>query len=251
MKLNVITFNIRCCDDADNNSIAERAPRLSAVTAPYDADVIGFQEYTPEWEPFIADAYGDKYDMFSKYRCVDDPEGTPILWNKERFEALKTGYFWLSDTPEMESRGWDELYDCYRICVYVVLKDRRSGECFAVMNTHFGFGDKGQADSAGLIYDYSKRISGYKTLVIGDFNMIPTDAGYAEMIRHFRDVNACTANDRRATCHNYTPEIDTREHIDYCFIDEKITPVNYTMITDSVDGKYPSDHFGIHVELEL
>lgn len=251
MKLNVITFNIRCCDDPNGHSIPERAPRLAKVTSCYDADVIGFQEYTPEWEPFIREFYGDRYDMYSVYRCKDDPEGTPILWNKERFEVQKTGCFWLSDTPEVESKGWDELYDCYRICAYVILKDKDGGECFTIMNTHYGFGDKGQTDSSMLIYDYSKKISDNKTFVIGDFNMIPGDAGYNEMLRHFRDVNVCIANDTRSTFHGYTPEIDTREHIDFCFIDESITPLGYEMITETIEGKFPSDHFGLHIELEL
>ncbi len=251
MKLKVITFNIRCCDDANGNTIPERAPRLAEVTLPYDADVIGFQEYTPEWEPFINEIYGDKYGCYSKYRCEDDPEGVPLLWNKGKYEAVKTGHFWLSDTPEAESKGWDEVYDCYRICVYAVLRDRESGECFTVMNTHFGFGDKGQSDSCRLIYEYSKRISDHPTFVIGDFNMIPQSAGYNEMIKYYRDVNSLTVNDRTSTFHDYDPAVDKNEHIDYCFIDGSIEPVSYTMITETVDGKYPSDHFGLFIELNI
>lgn len=251
MKLKVISFNIRCCDDKHRNAISDRAPRLADITPQYDADVMGFQEYTPEWEHYIKKYYGREYDMYSVYRCSDDPEGTPILWRKEKFELLKKGCFWLSDTPEVESKGWDEVYDCYRICAYVILKDKVSGGCFAVMNTHFGFGDKGQCDSCKLIYEYSKKISGYPTFVIGDFNMTPRDAGYAEMVKYFRDVNACTVNDRRSTYHGYDPEVDKKEHIDYCFIDGSIDPVGFTMITDSIKGKYPSDHFGICMELDI
>ena len=40
MKLNVISFNILCCDAANGNSIHERAPRLRDVIAPLDADLI-------------------------------------------------------------------------------------------------------------------------------------------------------------------------------------------------------------------
>lgn len=45
------------------------------------------------------------------------------------------------------------------------------------MNTHFGFGDKGQVGSANLIYEYSGKILNYPTFVIGDFNMNPKSAG--------------------------------------------------------------------------
>lgn len=252
MKLNVISFNIRCCDDADGNSIAERVPRLSAVTARYNPDVIGFQEYRYAWEPYIAKYYGDTYGLFNKYRNETiDIEGSPILWRKDKFDCLKTGYFWLSDTPETESCGWDELYHCFRMCVYVVLQEKQSGKCFTVMNTHFGFGDKGQVSSAELIYDYSQKISGHPTLVVGDFNMTPDSVGYQAMVKNFTDVNACTANDPGTTFHNYHPETVTDEHIDYCFIDKSIVPVDQKIITDTVDGKYPSDHYGLSIELDI
>ena len=39
--------------------------------------------------------------------------------------------------------------------------------------------------------------------------------------------------------------------IDYCFINEKITHIDYKLLDDSVNGKYPSDHFGIMATIEL
>ena len=156
MELKIISFNIRCCDDKDGNSIAERAPRLAEITGKYDADIIGFQEYTVPWEKEIEKFYPE-YEMFSKYRSVNELEAAPILWKKGMFECLKTGYFWLSDTPEVESRGWDELYNCWRMCEYVILKHIESGKVFTFMNTHYGFGDKGQTASSALLYETAKK----------------------------------------------------------------------------------------------
>lgn len=252
MEIKVISFNIRFCDDPNGNSIAERAPRLAAVTSKYSADIIGFQEYRPAWEPYIEKYYGDGYDMFCKYRNKTvDIEASPILWRKDKFKCIKTGYFWLSETPEIESRGWDELYNCYRMCVYAVLKNKRTNEAFTVMNTHFGFGDNGQIASAKLIYEYRRKISGLKTFIVGDFNMTPDSLGYAAMTENFNDVNACTVNDLSTTYHNYQPEVITDQHIDYCFIDKSITPVKQKLVTETVDGKYPSDHFGLYIELDI
>ena len=104
--------------------------------------------------------------MFNKYRARrGDVESSPILWKKDKFECLKTGYFWLSDTPETESKGWDELFDCYRMCVYAILKNKQTDKIFTFMNTHFGFGDIGQLKSVDLIYDYSKNISSHPTFI--------------------------------------------------------------------------------------
>ena len=248
MELKIISFNIRCCDDKDGNSIKERAPRLLEVTRKYDADIIGFQEFTVPWENEIAKFYPE-YEMYNKYRSISELEGAPILWKKDKFECLDKGYFWLSDTPEVESRGWDTLYNCYRMCQYVTLRHIESGKVFTHMNTHYGFGDKGQIDSSRLIYEYSKKISKYPIFITGDFNMRPTSLGYNEMVKHFADVNEATARDRRTTYHGYGT-VDN-EHIDYCFINEEIKPISLRLIDETIDGKYPSDHYGPFIRLDI
>ena len=252
MELKVISFNIRCCDDENGNSIAERAPRLNNVISHYDADLIGFQEYTPKWEKPIREYFCDKYENFNKYRAETQRESSPILWRKNKFECLKTGYFWLSDTPEVESRGWDELYNCFRMCVYVILQEKKSKKIFTFMNTHFGFGDNGQIKSVQLIDEYCKKISSYPTFIIGDFNMTPDCPAYTVMSERFTDVNAATDNDLRTTYHAYNPEgMTTNEHIDYCFINPKIRPISQKIIDDKVDGMFPSDHYGLYIKIEI
>lgn len=252
MELGVVSFNIRCCDDANGNSIAERAPRLGKIIHSYAPDVIGLQEYRPAWEKPIDELFAEKYEIFNKYRSEKiDIESSPILWRKDKFECVKTGYFWLSDTPEVESRGWDELYNCFRMCVYVTLREKESGKMFNFMNTHFGFGDNGQVKSAKLIYDYSKKLPSYPTFIVGDFNMKPESLGYAAMIENFTDVNVVTANDMRTTWHNYEPDKTPCEHIDYCFIDGSIKALSQKIIDDKVDDMFPSDHYGLYMKLGI
>ena len=79
--------------------------------------------------------------------------------------------------------------------------------------------------------------------------MTPESLGYAEMVKHFTDVNAVTANDRRTTYHEYG-RVDN-QHIDYCFINDKVKPISLRLIDEIVDGKYPSDHYGLFVRLEI
>lgn len=252
MDLKIVSFNIRGHNDKNGNSISERAPRLYDVVEPLQPDVIGFQEYCPLWETHIEKYFGETYDIFNMYRNETvDVESSPILWRKDKFACVDMGYFWLSDTPEEETRGWDELYNCYRMCEYVVLKEKKSDKPFVVMNTHFGFGDEGQVKSAELIYDYSKTISKYPTIILGDFNMKPNSLGYERMSVLFTDVNAVTANDMGQTYHGYEPEKYADEHIDYCFVNEQVAPVSQTIIDDLVDGHYPSDHYGLKIEVKL
>lgn len=253
MELKVITFNIRCCDDPDGHSIPERAPRLSQTTAPYDADIIGFQEYRPAWEEWINKYFSEEYEIFNKYRSSEewDRESSPILWKKDKFECLKTGYFWLSDTPDVESNGWDELYHCYRICVYATLREKKTQKVFTFFNTHFGFGDNGQIKSVNLILDYFKQYSEHPCLIIGDFNMTPESPAYAEITKHLTDVNAVTAKNWETTYHGYFWGEPQQQHIDYCFIDDKIRPISQTVLDNQFDGKFPSDHYGLLSVLEI
>lgn len=251
MELNIVSFNIRCADDENGNSIEERAPRLSKIISDYDVDLIGFQEFTPKWKNKIKKYFGDKYEIFNKYRAETEEESAPILWRKDKFECVKTGYFWLSDTPEIESKGWDELYDCHRMCVYTILRDKENDKKFTFMNTHFGFGDDGQIKSVKLIDEYSKKISSYPTFIVGDFNMKPDSIAYDLMSKIFTDVNAVTENDLRTTYHGYHPEKITDAHIDYCFTDEKIRPVSQKIIDDLVNDMFPSDHYGLYIKIEI
>lgn len=251
MELKVISFNIRNCDDENGYTIEERAPRLNKIISSYDVDMIGFQEYTPVWEKYIVEYFGNEFDIFNKYRAKNDKESSPILWRKNKFECLKKGYFWLSDTPNVESKGWDEVYDCFRICTYIILRDKESDKKFTVMNTHFGFGDKGQVKSVKLLDEYVNKISSYPTFVIGDFNMKPDSVAYALMSKIFTDVNAVTTNDLRTTYHGYNPGKVMNSHIDYCFTNKEIKPVSQKIIDDTVNAMFPSDHYGLYIKIEI
>ena len=81
--------------------------------------------------------------------------------------------------------------------------------------------------------------------------MNPTSRPYAEMVKKFSDVNELTIKDRRPTFHGYNLENALAEHIDYCFINEKIQPVAFKILDELIEGKFPSDHYGIYAELEI
>lgn len=252
MELKVVSFNIRNCNDPNGNSVKERAPRLQKVIKPLNADLIGFQEYKQHWAEHIDKYFSKNYDMLTIWRSSNnDEEAVPVLWRKDRFERVDSGCFWLSDTPNVESRGWDEVYNCYRICTYVVLKEKQTQKVFTHINTHFGFGDKGQIASAKLITEFSKKLLSKDVVVTGDFNMRPDSPAYKKMTEFFTDVNAATVGDNTATFHGYAPEQNKDSLIDFCFVTNNIKCKNYKLIDNLVDGKYPSDHYGILAEIEI
>ncbi len=249
MKLKVVSFNIRSISDPDGNSIPERAPRLKAIIDSLDPDIIGFQENTPKWEPLLMRDYSDKYVIFNKYRTFEHwPESAPLLWKKELFDEEKRGWFWFSETPDEESGGWDTLGH-KRMCCWVILREKASGTRFAFMNTHFGFGEENQIKSARLIVERAAALGDLPLFLTGDFNSGPESGAYKVLTGAFTDVNAVTLRDFSRTYHGYKDE--GGEHIDYCFVNSSVSPLSLRVITEKPGGKFPSDHFGLEIGLEL
>ena len=252
MKLKVVSFNILCVDIGENYLIQDRAPRLHSVIAPIDPDVIGIQEYREQWAPHFK-KYFSQYDMYNSWRSNDERrESGPILWKRDKFELVDKGCFWYSDTPEvMSGSEWDEKFHCNRMCEYVKLKDRATGECFVFMNTHFGFGDECQIKSAKLLTQYASRFSELPLFITGDFNMFASYPAYSEMLKSFTDVNAVTIKYDGNTYHAFGKVTDNNGPIDFCFITDKVKPISFKVIDELVDGFYPSDHYGLSIELEI
>ncbi len=258
MKLKVVSFNILCVDwkRIPDHLISDRAPRLKKVISPFDPDVIGLQEYRDPWESHIKEQFPE-YEMYNAWRSDGwDRESGPILWKRDKFELLDSGHFWFSDTPEvMSGSEWDVAFHCNRICAYVILKEKQTGKTFVAMNTHFGFGDEAQVKSADLIKRYCDSLGDFPVFITGDFNASPQSPAYARMAESFTDANAVTAKDKRRTYHGFSAEGMNDDHlegqIDYCFVNQKIKPLRRERIDRLVDGKFPSDHFGVYVELDL
>lgn len=250
--MKVISFNIRSASDPNGHSFNERAPRLKAVIEKYDPDLIGFQEVVPAWMEHIPEDYGEKYEIFHKFRCEEfDVEGCTILWKKDKFECLDKGYFWFSETPGIVSRGWDSI-GCHRTCMWVKLKDLEKGTVFHFFDTHFGFSDQCQLDSVKLLLDHYKALKVKSALLTGDFNMYNHSPAYKELTKKLANLNELLDNDLSPTFHGYDPEKYPYTPIDFCFVTpDTVEPLSYKRLDDTFDGKYPSDHYGLLLEMEM
>lgn len=249
MELSIISFNILCCDGPEGYAIRQRAPRVTGILEERRPDLIGFQEATPLWLEILQEDLGAQYEIYNVWRGANSHESTPIAWRKDRFDCLEQKTLWFSDTPEQESRGWDNRYPCPRIVSLVRLKDRATGGEFIMANTHFGFGEECQTKSARMLTALAQGAD-CPFFVTGDFNMEPDAPGYAILTRYFTDANAALVNDLGHTFHGFDPE-RFGEHIDYCFTAPGVNPLSFRVIRDQVDGKYPSDHHPLLIRVAL
>lgn len=244
-KLKVVSYNVRNANDPNGNSIEARAPRLFEVLDQYDPDLIGFQEYVPDWEYPIDFELYEEYGSVLQYRSSDSEEGTPIYYKKSKFELLDSGHFWLSETPDEESKGWGSEY--YRICSWVKLKIRQTGKEFYFFNTHFDFKDEAQINSAKLLIAQATDVCGGAPMMVSaDFNMTWDSNGYKEMTSFFTDVNV--HRDETKTYHAYKDP--AKSLVDFIFVTgQTVKPASYKVMTDKPSGKFVSDHYGVYTEL--
>jgi endonuclease/exonuclease/phosphatase family metal-dependent hydrolase len=115
------------------NSWTKRRGLLAANITANDPDVLGLQETTAVW---VSGANGKKvrqwYDLSSRlsskyaYTTTDNTSGTRLLYNKDRFSVVSSGYQRLS--PLMPTGP--------RYAVWAILRDRTSNDRLFVINTH-------------------------------------------------------------------------------------------------------------------
>ncbi|MBQ6823646.1 MAG: endonuclease/exonuclease/phosphatase family protein [Clostridia bacterium] len=254
-KLSLLDYNVRCADDGVGKMVNERAPRLQKLANQLNPDLMGFQEVTPKWRGLLEGYFSKDYDYVYKER---NPGGecTPIFWKKDKFQKMDEGYFWLSETPDQESKGWNASY--YRICSWVRLKIKSTGKEFLYFNSHWDGGDVVHIGSAQLTLSRARKegaFSKYAMFLTADFNMLPWGKGYQVLVENgeLSDVNYDLENIQDGTVNGYNEDGTSGGRIiDMCFYSPgKAVPVSYRILNEKIDGGYISDHRGLFIEVAV
>ncbi|WP_028544471.1 endonuclease/exonuclease/phosphatase family protein [Paenibacillus taiwanensis] len=280
-ELRVMSFNIRNgqSGDCQENGWGLRAQMVAGMIRFHRPDLVGLQEV-------LVNQVEDLQKLLPAYTFVgvgrDDGvrqgEFVSILYLKERFDALESGSFWLSEQPdEAGSMGWDAA--CTRVTTWVKLRDRRSGTVFVHLNTHFDHvGALAVEKSAYLLRERAAHLAGsYPVLVTGDFNFTSSSSAYPVLCGitdkdGLRLKDAAEAADYKHfgptfTFHGFeTGEVAAQlfpDHckneqmqglefdapIDFIFVDEQVQVRCYGIISDHHVGRFPSDHFPIVADI--
>ena len=255
--IELITYNIRMNTESDGeHAWPNRRQYVTALFRFHRADIFCVQEALPEQMDNLDMAFPD-YGHEGVGRDDGEREGefSAVFFNINRFERLDGGTFWLSETPEKCSFGWDAV--CRRICSWVKLKEEPSGNLFYVFNTHFDHrGEVARKESASLILKKIETITEGKGSVVlcGDFNLDPASAPIALIREKLHDTFEKTLlppYGSVATSHGFTYDDQPRKRIDYVFVSEGIKVLRYGALTDSRNRAFFSDHLPVLVTLKL
>lgn len=251
--LRIMSFNVRCAN-VGTASAASRHGIVAETIEKGHPDSVGVQEATPEWMNALKKRLGDEYAYVGVGRDDGDNDGeySAVFYLKDKYEPQDSGTFWLSETPEVPSKGWDAA--CTRICSYALLEDKQTGTRFAHANSHFDHvGEVAQQKEAEQVSAFVRdKFADVPCVFTADMNVLPTSEPYRIMTASLRDAAVtCADSVKRGTFHNAHPDKITDSTIDYVLYAGAWEPVHFRTVTVGIDDRFVSDHFPVYADMKL
>lgn len=245
----IMSFNIRY------GEYDSRATIVPEVISDYKPDSVGIQECTYDWAITLGTLL-DGYSFVGVGRdtgnmVIDCGEMSAILYRTDKYELVDHGTFWLSETPNKVSFGWDAA--CRRICTWVILKNKETGEQYAHVNTHLDHvGDEARKNGTQMVVDFVLSFD-MPTVVTGDFNYSKGCDYYNGIISSglfdTQDLAPDTMNGK--TYHGYNGG-EEGTPIDFIFVNNKVSQVlKYRIMRTNYYGQYTSDHYPIYADMKF
>jgi len=167
--------------------------------------------------------------------------------------VIKQGNFWLAENTETPNKGWDAALP--RICTWGLFKDKQTGFEFFFFNTHFDhIGVEARKESAKLIVRKAHELgNGIPMIITGDFNVDQRNESYRVLNDGGEVTDAYELSPLKyapnSTYNGFKVGTTGDSRIDHIFLSKPFTVVRYGILTDSYQGKTPSDHFPVMAEV--
>ena len=252
-QITVMSYNIRQGYAKDGtNSWDLRYPASAMMLDDQKPDVVGLQEaqifqynYLLEYPGYYKGVGVGRDDGKRKGEIMG------ILYNKKTVKLLKWGTFWLSETPDEPSVGWDAAYP--RTATWALLKVKASGEKFLFINTHLDHkGEEARKNALALIAGKIASLNpdSLPVVLTGDFNMTPDKEAFAPILSVMESSReAAPVTDHHPTFNGWGKGDGI---IDYIFVRGFSKSISYETVTKSyMDRKFISDHHPIKSVLEF
>ena len=251
--LKVVSFNVRLVKGSDGDNAwefrKEASPAMFKAVRP---DVLGIQEAYPEQENYILEnCPGYKAVGVGREDGKDEGERMSIFWNTKTIQMLEWGTFWLSETPDEPSSGWDARYK--RTATWGFFEVKKTGRQFFYVNTHLDHrGVVARREGLALVRaEIARRNPDNLPMVLtGDFNIPQSDSlivAFSEEMKNARVTAEVT--DTLASFHGWGT---TGKVIDYIFYDGFSACKSFKTHTETFAEKpYISDHYPIEAVLKF
>lgn len=254
---NLATYNLRYANTGDSLDLwKNRYPVMADLIRFNNFGIFGTQEgLYAQLNDLKAALPG--YDFIGRGRDDGEHGGehSAIFYKTDRFKLLDKGDFWLSTDMNKPNKGWDAV--CNRICSWGKFEDMNSHFVFYMFNVHFDHkGEVARRESARLILDQMSKIAGKTPAILsGDFNLDETHESYALIQANGLLKDAYTLADVRfapnGTFNGFDVNAKPKGRIDHIFLTRQFQVVRYGILTNTYNGRFPSDHFPVLIEVKL
>lgn len=245
--LSVMSFNLRYDEPADEeNQWSNRKESCITMLNELKPTVFGVQEGLHNQVSYLdSNLQNYSYVGVGRDDGYSGGEYAAIFYDEAIVELIDNGDFWLSETPEYPSLGWDA--NNIRICTWAKFKDINKNKEFYVFNTHFDhIGKTAQKESSKLIVRKIQEIteSGLPIFITGDFNMLIGNSSL-EPIRtnYFSAQRFADRSDDNKSYNAFGFGIKSR-NIDFIFYNN-LRAASYKTIIKDYGVPYISDHYPI------
>lgn len=245
-ELKVISYNIRLStgNDGDNSWQYPKQASVNMIRAEQPT-LIGLQEMLSDQVNYLLESLPE-YKMIGVGRDDGAKAGEfmSIFYRTDKVELLEWDTFWLSETPDVPSKGWDASYK--RTCTWATFRSLATGTTFAHFNTHLDHqGVVAQREGLRLVVSKIKELipADMPVFLTGDFN-IPTDnEAFAVVEGVLSDARKTSPeSDQRATYNAWGGREATIDHIFY----RKTTPYVFKVLrNENYGAPYISDHYPV------
>ena len=252
----IISYNIRYDNNWDiENSWEIRRSNIIQILIKYSPSIIGIQEGLLNQVQYINNSLIN-YDYVGVGRDDGKEKGEfcAIYFDTTRYVLLKNSTFWLSETPDTISVGWDAALE--RICTYGLFKDRITKKEFWVFNTHFDhMGIIAREKSSGLILKRIKKINrqSLPVILMGDFNAIPNSPPVEEILTELSDalqISTEKLHGPGGTFNGFNEDLPIEKRIDYIFT-KNLKILSYTHVNDRLENnRHISDHLPVMIKIK-
>jgi endonuclease/exonuclease/phosphatase family metal-dependent hydrolase len=254
--LKLATYNLRLdlAQDGANAWPARRGLVIDLVRY-HDFDVFATQEALPGQVADLGAMREYGHVGAGRDDGKDKGEHSAIFYKRERFELLHNGDFWLSETPDRPGLGWDATC-CNRIASWAELRDKANGQRFFFFSTHFDHqGEVARRESAKLMLRKIRAIAGDAPVICaGDFNSTPDTEQVRTMqtmLADARRISATAPYGPEGTFNDFHIDSPLDRRIDYIFVSPQVKVRKYAALTDSRNGRFPSDHLPVVVQADI
>ncbi|MGM9856068.1 MAG: endonuclease/exonuclease/phosphatase family protein, partial [Muribaculaceae bacterium] len=251
----IISFNVRYSSapeiDGDNRWELRRDASVKMV-AKHKPLVMGLQEACPDQIDFLdLNLTGYKHIGVGRDDGKRAGEMMAIYYDTTRLTLLDSGTFWLSETPEKVSIGWDAA--CNRTCTWGHFKVNDTGFEFLYFNTHLDhLGSQARKNSIRLIVDKMTELNpdNVPVFLSGDFNSTTDDPIFDPLKASLKDARMMSAiSDKNITYNGFgkvTDNPDARKEwvIDHIFF-SGVNPLAFRVLNCNFGVPFISDHYPI------